>query len=153
MLSDRIEKTTNVEYIIDTNKLVQFICEAIIDRQAKNVVIFNVEDQLTCGSRIILCNGSATRQVRAIAENVLYTLKKEHGELPLGVEGRGLDQWVIIDYGSVILHVFQPEMREYYNLDGLWAESPIIELSDLGIDIEEDDSESEEESSSYFHDL
>lgn len=88
----------------------------------------------------------ATRQVRAIAESVLLTLKKEHNLLPLGVEGRGLDQWVIADYGSVIVHIFQPEMRGYYDLDGLWAEVPEITLEDLGIQYHEEE-ESEEESS------
>ena len=126
-----------MEFDIETNELSKIICRAILERKAQQIVILDVTEQSTCGEYIVLCNGMATRQVRAIAENVLYTLKKEHNRLPLGVEGRGVDQWVIVDYGSVILHVFQPEMREYYDLDGLWAEVPQISPSDLGVAVEE----------------
>ena len=99
--------------------------------------ILNLEGRLSYCDYFILCNGKAARQVRAIAENVLLSIKKEHGRLPLGVEGRGTDQWVIVDYGDVILHVFQPEMRSYYDLDGLWADAPCLSLSDVGIDAPE----------------
>lgn len=126
-------KFQTMEFDIETNQLSKIICRAILERKAEQIAILDVAEQATCGEHIILCNGMATRQVRAVAENVLYTLKKEHNRLPLGVEGRGVDQWVIVDYGSVILHVFQPEMRDYYDLDGLWAEVPRISLEDLGL--------------------
>ena len=123
------------------NQLSKIVCKAILEKKAQQIVILDVAEQSTCGEQIILCNGMATRQVRAIAEHVLYTLKREHNRLPLGVEGRGVDQWVIVDYGSIILHIFQPEMREYYDLDGLWAEVPRIALEDLGLSVVEETSD------------
>jgi ribosome silencing factor RsfS/YbeB/iojap len=117
--------------------LIRVICEAVIDRKSVAVKILNLEGRLSYCDYFILCNGKAARQVRAIAENVLLSIKKEHTIFPLGVEGRGTDQWVIVDYGDVILHVFQPEMRSYYDLDGLWADAPILSLSDLGLDAPE----------------
>jgi len=122
---------------IDTKEMMRIICDAIIERKSVAVKILNLEGRLSYCDYFILCNGKASRQVRAIAENVLMVMKKEHDRLPLGVEGRGVDQWVIADYGDVILHVFQPEMRSYYDLDGLWADAPLISLKELGIDAPE----------------
>ena len=130
-----------MESDIETNQLSKIVCKVILEKKAQQIVILDVAEQSTCGEQIILCNGMATRQVRAIAEHVLYTLKREHNRLPLGVEGRGVDQWVIVDYGSIILHIFQPEMREYYDLDGLWAEVPRITLEALGLSVAEETSE------------
>ena len=117
--------------------MMRVICDAIISRKSVAVKILNLEGRLSYCDYFILCNGRASRQVRAIAENVLQVMKKEHNRLPLGVEGRGIDQWVIVDYGDVILHVFQPEMRSYYDLDGLWADAPTVSLKELGINAPE----------------
>ena len=125
------------EIVIETRELVRIICHGILDRKSVAVRILNLEGRLSYCDYFILCNGQASRQVRAIAENVLQVLKKEHKRLPLGVEGRGTDQWVIVDYGDVILHVFQPEMRSYYDLDGLWVDAPLVSLKELGIEAPE----------------
>ena len=114
--------------------MLRVVCDAIIDRKAVALTILNLEGRLSYCDYFVLCNGSASRQVRAIAENVLQVLKKKHDMLPLGVEGRGVDQWVVVDYGDVIVHIFQPEMRSYYDLDGLWADAPTLSLKELGID-------------------
>ena len=140
ILDSSAKQFQQMEFDIETNELSKIICLAAQERKAQQIVVLNVSEQSTCGEHIILCNGMATRQVRAVAENVLYTLKKQYNRLPLGVEGRGVDQWVIVDYGSVILHVFQPEMREYYDLDGLWAEAPRISLESLGLSVVEESS-------------
>jgi ribosome silencing factor RsfS/YbeB/iojap len=133
LLASRSTTDQKMESGIDTKELTKIICKAALERKAEQIVVLDVSEQSTCGAVIILCNGMATRQVRAVAENALQTMKREHNRLPLGVEGRGIDQWVIVDYGSVLLHVFQPEMREYYDLDGLWAEVPRISLEELGL--------------------
>ena len=133
LLASRSTTDQKMESGIDTKELTKIICNAALERKAEQIVVLDVSEQSTCGAVIILCNGMATRQVRAVAENALQTMKREHNRLPLGVEGRGVDQWVIVDYGSVLLHVFQPEMREYYDLDGLWSEVPRISLEELGL--------------------
>lgn len=137
--------------VIKTQELAKIICEAIIETKALNISIIDVHEQPSCGEYLILCNGMATRQVRAVAENVLHKIKSQCDLLPLGVEGRGLDQWVVVDYGFIIIHIFQPEMREYYDLDGLWLNSPRIPLSDLGIEYEEQEP-SEESLEEYSED-
>ena len=126
------------------------VCQAIANNKGANIAILDVEEVSPVGERFVLCTASATRQVRAIADSILLTLKKEHNQLPYGVEGRGVDVWVLLDYGSLVIHIFQPETREYYDLDGLWMEAPRLPLERFGVEeqpvLEED---SEEESSSW----
>ena len=74
----------------------------------------------------MLCSGASARQVRATAEHVVEVLKGS-GERALGVEGLPQSRWVLVDYGDVIVHVFDEEMRRYYDIDGLWADAPLID--------------------------
>ena len=139
-----------MESIIELKELTSVVCQAIADNKGTNISILDVEEVSPVGERLVLCTASATRQVRAIADSILLTLKKEHQRLPYGVEGRGVDVWVLLDYGSLIVHIFQPETREYYDLDGLWMEAPRLPLEDFGIEAPESvEEESEEESSSW----
>ena len=139
-----------MESVIELKELTSVVCQAIADNKGTNISILDVEEVSPVGERLVLCTASATRQVRAIADSILLTLKKEHQRLPYGVEGRGVDVWVLLDYGSLIVHIFQPETREYYDLDGLWMEAPRLLLEDFGIEPPESvEEESEEESSSW----
>ena len=139
-----------MESVIELKELTSVVCQAIADNKGTNIAILDVEEVSPVGERLVLCTASATRQVRAIADSILLTLKKEHQRLPYGVEGRGVDVWVLLDYGSLIVHIFQPETREYYDLDGLWMEAPRLPLDDFDIEVPESvEEESEEESSSW----
>ena len=118
---------------IDTDQLTHIIINAIIEKKARAISVLNLEEALTYGERFIICSGTSSRQVRAIAQHVSQVLKKEHDLLPLGVEGRGLDKWVLVDFGSVILHVFTSESRGYYSLESLWVDAPKIPLANFGV--------------------
>ena len=139
-----------MESVIELEQLTSVVCQAIADNKGTNIAILDVEEVSPVGERLVLCTASVTRQVRAIADSILLTLKREHQQLPYGVEGRGVDVWVLLDYGSLVVHIFQPETREYYDLDGLWMEAPRLPLENFGVEepsaTEED---SEEESSSW----
>ena len=77
---------------------------------------------------LLLASGRSDRQVQAVAESVRLGLKKEHSTLPLAVEGMNEGRWVLIDYGDVMVHIFQQPVREFYDLDGLWSEAVEIEV-------------------------
>lgn len=142
-----------MESVIELEQLTSVVCQAIAANKGTNLVVLDVEDVSPVGERLVLCTASVTRQVRAIADSILLTLKKEHNQLPYGVEGRGVDVWVLLDYGSLVVHIFQPETREYYDLDGLWVEAPRLPLSNFGVDpadLEEDSEDSSEEESSSW---
>lgn len=72
----------------------------------------------------MLCSASNRRQVQAVADAVRRVAKEQHRLLPLGVEGVEAGRWVLVDFGSVIVHIFDAPMRAFYNLDGLWSDAP-----------------------------
>ena len=73
----------------------------------------------------VLCNGESTRQVRAITDGIVEALK-ESGQRPLRVEGTSESGWMLVDFGSVVAHVFSPELRAYYTLEALWKDAPTV---------------------------
>ena len=74
----------------------------------------------------VICSGDSERQLRAIVDEILEKVKKETGIIPLSVEGGPSSGWVLVDYGSVIVHIFAPSLREYYSLEKLWSEATMV---------------------------
>lgn len=73
----------------------------------------------------VLCDGQSSRQLRAITEGLIEALK-EAGQRPLRIEGTPESGWILVDFGSVVAHVFSPELRAYYALESLWKEAPVV---------------------------
>lgn len=116
------------------DELTTAIVNAMLERRGVAIRVLDLEETTAYTNRFIICSGLAARQVRAIADNVLMRLKHTHTVLPSGVEGRGVDQWIVLDYRDVVVHVFQPEQRGNYDLDGLWAEAKLIGLEALNVE-------------------
>ena len=81
----------------------------------------------------VLATGTSRRQLHAISEQIDDVLQKELGDKRLGIEGYQESRWIVLDYGSVVIHLFDDETREYYDLESLWADGTPVALSDLGI--------------------
>jgi ribosome-associated protein len=79
---------------------------------------------------LLLVSGRSDRQVQAVAEAVRLGLKKDHATPPLAVEGMKEGRWVLLDYGDVMVHVFQEPVRDFYDLDGLWSEAAEVAIPD-----------------------
>ncbi len=94
-----------------------------LEKKALDVRILDVGGLSSLTDFLILASGRSDRQVQAVAESVRLGLKKDHDTLPLAVEGMDEGRWVLIDYGDVMVHVFQEPVREFYDLDGLWSEA------------------------------
>ncbi len=99
---------------------------AALGKKAMNLVALDVHNLTSFADVFILCSGRSNRQVNAIAEHIQTDLKK-HKIKPLSVEGVGDGQWVLLDYGHVIIHVFYDPVREFYDLEGLWLDARRIE--------------------------
>jgi len=99
--------------------------KAILGRKAINVVVLDVADLTSYADIFIICSGRSNRQVSAIADFIKTELKKNK-IMPLGVEGTKDGHWVLLDYGHVIIHVFYEPVREFYDLEGLWADAKRI---------------------------
>ena len=99
---------------------------AALGKKAINVVALDVHNLTSFADTFIICSGRSNRQVNAIAEHIQKDLKK-HKIKPLSVEGVGDGQWVLMDYGHVIIHVFNDPVRDFYDLEGLWLDARRIE--------------------------
>ena len=102
------------------------LCELALEKKALEPVILDVEELVSYCSHFLLVSGTNSRQVRAIAQHLQAQGKKELGLKTLSIEGMENGRWVLIDFGDVVVHVFDKDMRGFYNLDGLWADAPRV---------------------------
>lgn len=102
----------------------------VLDKKALNVRILDIRRLSSMADFLVLASGGSDRQVQAAADSVHLGLKHQHGVRPLGIEGMNEGRWVLIDYGDVMVHVFQEPVRQFYDLDGLWRDAPEVALPD-----------------------
>lgn len=105
---------------MELNQLVATAIEALEDVKARDIKIFNTEKLTDQFERVIIASGSSNRQTRALAYAVSSAVKEAGGEV-LGIEGGDTGEWVLIDLGTVVVHVLQPNVRDYYNLEEIWG--------------------------------
>ena len=105
-----------------------FASEYALDKKGIDLKLLDVRDISTLTDYLLLVSGRSDRQVQAIAENIKTEFKDQHNLLPLAIEGMDKGRWVLIDYGEIMVHVFQQPVREFYDLEGLWSEAPEVEL-------------------------
>jgi ribosome-associated protein len=101
------------------------IGKLLLDKKGKEVLVLDVRGMTSYADYFVVASGESDPQVRAMAENVLINLKEtENGLRPIGHEGLETGQWVLLDYGEVVSHLFLDEVRSFYDLEGLWADAP-----------------------------
>ena len=103
------------------------IAEAAQEKKCRQLVALDVREVTSVADTFILVTGTSDRHARSIADSIVEAVR-ESGEKPLGIEGYDEARWVLIDLGDVIVHVFQPEVREAYDLERLWSDAPAMEL-------------------------
>ena len=103
--------------------------KAALDKKASDVVVLDLRNTPAFTDFFILCSGTSTRQVKAIADAVEEALKAAKVR-PAHVEGYDRGEWILMDYFSFIVHVFSPQMRLFYSLERLWGDAERIEVSD-----------------------
>lgn len=114
-----------------TDVLVDSVVKGIIEKQGQNVLkvdLRKLETRIT--DYFVICHGTSGTQVDSICDSVEDTVRMDTGEKPLHREGLENCFWVLIDYGSVIVHIFQEEYRNFYSLESLWADANIVKLED-----------------------
>ena len=103
-------------------ELAEAICDILENKKGKRVKMIHVEDKTVIAEYFVLCTGNSSTQVKALADEVEYKTSLR-GLHPTGVEGRDNRAWILLDYGSVIVHVFSREARDFYNLDKLYGDT------------------------------
>jgi len=96
-------------------------------KKAENTVVLDVSGVLSITDAFVITSGNNRRQVQTIAEEVEAQVKAIDGPSPIRVEGLTDAQWVLLDYGDFVVHVFLDEIRRYYDLERLWADAPVLE--------------------------
>ena len=115
--------TSNPATAPDVPSEVRAAVEMAIDRQAVDLRVLDLSEISHFTDFFVIGSGTSERHVQAIADAIQRKLR-ELGIRPLGVEGYEHGQWIVLDYGSIVAHIFSEEMREYYRLEGLWADAP-----------------------------
>lgn len=111
-----------------TEKLLHIITDAIDDKKGENVVTIDLRHiDGAIANYFVICTGNSPAQVEAIAQSVGDKCRELAGERPVGVNGLGTDQWVAIDFVDIIVHIFLPEPREFYDLENLWGDARKVE--------------------------
>ena len=116
----------------ETKRLVETITKGIQEKKGSKIVVADLNGvDGAIANYFVICQGNSPTQIEAIAESIGETVRKELKEKPTHVVGLGLNQWVAIDFVDVMVHVFLPEMRTFYDLEHLWVDAKLTHLPDL----------------------
>nr|WP_099824306.1 ribosome silencing factor [Oceaniglobus indicus] len=113
---------TDAHSPLSSDELLAHILASLDEDKAEDVVKINLRGKSEMGDYMVICSGRSSRQVMSIAQNLVDRLKQDHGRASK-VEGKETGDWVLIDTGDVIVHVFRPEVREFYQLEKMWLPS------------------------------
>ncbi|VVE41980.1 MULTISPECIES: ribosome silencing factor [Pandoraea] len=109
---------------MDIRKLQRLIVDALEDVKAQDIKVYNTEHLTALFERVIIASGTSNRQTKALAASVRDKVKAAGGDV-ISMEGEDVGEWVLVDTGDAIVHIMQPALRQYYNLEEIWGEKPV----------------------------
>lgn len=109
---------------MNIKKTIDLILKTLEDAKALDVIVFEVSKLTSISDYMIIASGRSNRQVNSMAEKVVEAAK-DTGIQPIGTEGKKEGEWVLVDLGDIIVHIMQPDTREYYQLEKLWSADTI----------------------------
>lgn len=116
--------------MITSREMAKIVCEALADKKGEDIRAIDISKISVLADYFIIANGSSESQVRALVDNVEEQLNKVGVEAKQR-EGIGLGSWVLLDFGDVIVHVFDRENRLFYNLERIWSDGKTVNLDEL----------------------
>ena len=111
---------------MDSLELARPIAEMIADKKGQDVLLLDISAVSILADYFVIGSTTSERQARAIVAGIKQEIKRTFDVRPLRIEGEPATGWVLMDYGGVVVHLFAPEMRAYYDLEGLWREGRIV---------------------------
>lgn len=112
--------------------ITKLIINSIQDRKGRDISVIDlagIEGAST--GKFIICTGGSTAQVSAIADNVREAVNRDAHRTPYHYDGYRNSQWIVLDYGETMVHVFLPDVRKFYDLEDLWGDAPMVKIPDL----------------------
>jgi len=97
-------------------------------KKATDIKVLDLTGITSFADFFVICTGANQRQIQAISDEVGLQLKQQAGELPISVEGYNQAEWVLADYGDLLIHIFSPKARDYYDLERLWRSAKTIDI-------------------------
>lgn len=123
-------KKSPVTRLNSNSRIFKFILKAIQEKKGENIVSLDLRKiPEAVSDYFVICEATSTTQVRAIADFVEETIKKELGEVPYRHEGFNALKWVLIDYVNIVVHIMQPDTRKFYKLEEMWSDAVLKEHS------------------------
>lgn len=113
---------------LQTKKL-ECIITALDKKRAENIKAIGIKDLTIIADYFVIANGDSTTQTKALADEVEYQMKQKFGIDPNHTEGYSASNWIVLDYGDIVVHVFYTQTREHYNLERLWADGEELDIS------------------------
>lgn len=109
---------------MDIRRKQRAVVDALEDVKGRDILVFNVAQLSPFFERVVIASGDSSRQLKALADSVRRKLAAL-GERVVGIEGEAGGEWVLVDLGDIVVHVMQPAIRSYYNLEELWGSKPV----------------------------
>jgi ribosome-associated protein len=128
ILKDRNRVRTRGRTILEGIEIARKAVEAASEKQASDIVLLDVSKICTFADYFVICSGDSARQLSAIGDEVEHTLR-DLGERPIHHEGTASSGWMLYDYADVLVHIFGPDERKFYQLDELWNQAtPVVRI-------------------------
>ncbi|MCW5598750.1 MAG: ribosome silencing factor [Nitrosomonas sp.] len=115
-----------------TDELLPIVTAALEDLKAQDILVLKAENITSLFDYMIIASANSTRQTKALANHVQEKVKAAGGKV-YGIEGEQVGEWVLVDLGDIVVHIMQPVIREYYDLESLWVESSAIKEKNASI--------------------
>ena len=125
VLAERVEAADAASKNIPSMSMLDLVLNSLQDDKAEDIVTIELQGKSQIADYMVVASGRSTRQVSSIAEKLADSLKEEFGRLSK-LEGKDTGDWVLIDTGDVIVHVFRPEVREFYQLEKMWMPTSAV---------------------------
>lgn len=117
--------------MIETDSLVNRIKEGIQEKKGRNIVIVDMTALEAVCSYFVICEGTSNTHISAITDAICEYVRKTTGEKPFAMDGMDNATWIVLDYGDILVHVFERESRAFYNLEHLWSDAKLTVLPDV----------------------
>jgi len=102
-----------------------------VENRGEDVRVLDMREQTPLFDYFVICTGHSRRQLHAISEDIDHKLEDDLGDKRLNIAGYEESRWIVLDYGNVVIHIFEPESRAFYSLENLWADAKPVDISDI----------------------
>ena len=124
--TDYCLQTTKRRWNLEGLELAHVLVDTILDKKGSDILLLDLRDEAIFTDYFLICNGESRRQLKSLADGISEEAKEKADVKPWGQEGEPESGWVLIDYGDLVVHLFNPDTRHYYDLEDLWQNAHVV---------------------------